>query len=130
MRIEGLTRDDSSTIGFVVSCYFANAIDTAELRQWAEHVVVFGTEYPRYILDLLEFDEARFHIYRVLGFSPSSEFSKKASDALSGVAYARGREVFDGPPRHVALLALRRCPDIQSRFNSVFPFLEPIQMLE
>ena len=126
--MDGLTRDDSSTIGFVVACYFANAIDTAELRQWAEHVIVFGTKYPTYIIDLLEFDEPRFHVYRVIGFTPSAGLTQREDDALSGIAYARGRDVHDGPSKHRALLALRSCPHVRSAFGSVFPFLEPIQV--
>src|SRR5689334_13849932 len=31
-----LTKDDSATIGFVVACLFAGAIDIQELRSWAD----------------------------------------------------------------------------------------------
>ena len=38
--ITGLTIEDSHTIGFVAARYFKDAIDTAELNKWAEHIMV------------------------------------------------------------------------------------------
>lgn len=128
--MNGLTRDDSSVIGFVAASFFENAIDTAELRQWAEHVVASYSDYPDYIIDFLEFDEPRFHLYRVVGFTSDRELSETESLALSGIAYARGREVYDGPQRQEALDALRACRHVQAEFESTFPFLGPIQVAE
>lgn len=124
--MEGLTRDDSSEIAFVVACYLANAIDTAELRRWAEHVVASRGAFPAYVLDLLDFDAPRFHVYRVLGFTPDRGLSGEESAAISGLAYARGRAVHDGPTREAASRALARRPEIGQEFARVFPFVGEI----
>lgn len=124
--MEGLTRDDSSEIAFVVACYLANAIDTAELRRWAEHVVASRDAYPGYVIDLMDFEAPRFHVYRVLGFTPSGDFSEAESAAISGIAYARGRAVHDGPTREAASRALARRPEIGQEFARVFPFVGEI----
>ena len=65
--MRGLTREDSSLIGFVSCCYVRGVIDTEELNKWAEEIIASTSEYPTYIVDLLEFKEARFHVYKVIG---------------------------------------------------------------
>ena len=52
MKQLALTRENSATIGFVVSCIFAGAIDKRELQAWADHVLVSADSYPLYIVDL------------------------------------------------------------------------------
>ncbi len=121
--MDGLTFEDSQTIGFVVVCYFSNSIDTDELHAWAEHVLRTCDDYPPYILDLMEFDQARFHIFRTIGFNPESKLTRNQEIALYGIAYLRGREVYDGPPREKALAMLKRCPEVARRFRLTFPFL-------
>lgn len=121
--MEGLTLEDSATIGFVVSCYLCNAIDTPELRAWATHVLQESDDYPLYILDLMEFDGARFHIYRTIGFNADAGLTDRQDAALYGIAYLRGKDVHDAPSRSKALAMLDGCPEVAARFRSVFPFL-------
>ncbi|CAN7536018.1 hypothetical protein LJR066_006658 [Acidovorax sp. LjRoot66] len=122
--MHGLTQEDSSLIGFVVACYFCDAIDSEELNRWAEHMIATREGYPDYMLDLLYFDEARFHIFRVIGFTPSEETSEKEDQAICGIAYLRGRPQADGPAIDVAFNALIESPAIKERFLPTFPFLE------
>jgi hypothetical protein len=121
--VEGLTSEDSCVIGFVVACYFKNAISTEELHAWAEHVLRVSNEYPPYILDLMEFNEAKFHVFRTIGFNPESCLSSNQELALCGITYLRDRSLYEGPPLDEALTKLRRCPEVAERFRSIFPFL-------
>ncbi len=122
--MDGLTQEDSSLIGFVVACYFRNAIDNNDLNKWAEHIIATRDNYPSYILDLLYFDEPGFHIYRTIGFNPSSVTSQAEDIALFGITYLRGRSHLDGPPQEAALAKLKNSAGIQKRFRDTFPFIE------
>jgi hypothetical protein len=121
--VQGLTRDDSSLIAFVEACFLANAISPAELRLWAEQVVVSTDVYPNYVIELADFDQPRFHIVKLLGFTPDRTWSHAESLALTGIAHARGREVPEGPGRDEALTYLGSCPHIRQEFERVFPFI-------
>ncbi|AVP96790.1 hypothetical protein C7S18_06065 [Ahniella affigens] len=121
--MKGLTREDSSTIGFVGACYLSNAVDTPELNEWAERIMIVGSGYPDYVVDLREFEAPRFHFYRVVGFTADRSLSDTESHAIYGIAYLRGREVVDCPSREVATAALSSCPHILEEFRATFPFL-------
>ena len=119
-----LTKDDPTTIGFVVSCIFACAIDTRELQAWADHVLMTVDTYPSYIVDLSTFDEPLFHIYRIIGFTPHSHLTKTEQMALVGIAFLRGRQQFEPEPnRAQALAALAAHPLVVADFRETFPFL-------
>ncbi|MDN3238042.1 hypothetical protein [Pseudomonas sp. WAC2] len=121
--MNGLTRESSSTIAFVVNCYFNDAINTEELQQWAFMVLESAESYPDYITELLTFDAPRFHIYRSIGFSPSRSFTKQEDEAIFGIAYIRNRKVFDGPSRDRALNSLHNNHVILTEFRTYFPFI-------
>jgi hypothetical protein len=124
MKELALTKENSATIGFVVSCIFAGAIDKRELQAWADHVLVSTDSYPPYIVDLSTFDEPLFHISRVVGFVPHSNLSDSEKDALVGIAFVRGREQFEPvPSRDQALAALAAHPPVLARFRETFPFI-------
>jgi hypothetical protein len=119
-----LDKEQSGTIGFVVSCAFAGAIDKSELRAWADHVLVSADSYPLYIVELSTFDEPLCDIFRVICFVPHSGLSDAEEDALVGIAYARGREQFEPTPtREEALAALARHSHVLARFREIFPFI-------
>lgn len=122
--MNGLTREDSSTIAFVVNCYFSDAINTDELQQWAFRVMESDESYPDYIAELLGFNAPRFHIYKVIGFSPSRSFTIREDEAICGIACLRGREVFDGPDKDQALNSLRNDQAILAEFQATFPFIQ------
>ncbi len=89
----GLTKESSSRVGFIVDALMAGAIDNSEVCEWAETVITTSSEYPLWLVDLLDFDEPAFHIYRIIGFTPSSPLSRVQSMALLGVALKRGWEI-------------------------------------
>jgi len=124
MKRLALEKENSATIGFVVSCVFASAIDLPELRAWADHVLVTTDSCPVYIVDLSTFDDSLFHILRVIGFVPGSGLDEEEEIALVGIAFARGREQFEPKPtKQQALAALAAHPDILLRFHDTFPFI-------
>lgn len=120
-----LSRDASTTIGFVVSSLFSQAIDKTELQAWADHVLISTDSYPLYLVDLSTFDRELCHIFEVIGFVPHSDLSDSEQDALVGIAYARGRSRFEPlPTREQALALLRLHPQVLARFRTTFPFIE------
>ena len=124
MKQFALTKEDSLTTGFVVSCLFAGAIDKRELQDWVDHVLISTDSYPLYIVDLSTFDEALCHIFRVIGFVPHSGLTETEKDALVGIAFVRGRERFEPvPSRDEALAALAAHPRVLARFRETFPFI-------
>lgn len=46
----GLTRENPTTIAYVVKCYLSNAISTLELQTWAADVAGSGAAHPDYLL--------------------------------------------------------------------------------
>jgi len=125
-KVDGfrLNRDDSATIGFVVACLFGEAINLAELRAWADHVLLTAPNYPDYVTELSLFDGFLKDVFAAIGFVPSRELSDDQQLAVLGVAYARDREPYDPPvSRTEALAALNRHPEVLAEFRSTFPFL-------
>jgi hypothetical protein len=123
MIMTGLTRENPTTIAFVVNCYLSNAISTLELQTWAADVAGSGAAHPDYLLDLTTFDAPRFHVYETLGFSPSRTFSAEENDAIYGIAYLRHREVYESVDKARALQAWHQNPSVRTEFAAVFPFL-------
>src|SRR5687767_4003935 len=95
--MSGLTKEDSGRIAFVISSLFAGALDRNDLHQWATGVLVQEQKPPLYIIDLVEFDEALCKIYQTVGFVPHWPYPAEQKDALVGIAYQRGRDLFDPP---------------------------------
>jgi hypothetical protein len=122
--MDGLTQEDPSLIGFVLACYVRNTIGNEDLVKWAEHVISTREIYPPYLIDLLYFDEPRFHVCRVIGFVPHYVVSRKENLAIYGITYLRKRTHLDGPDRELALAELKKAEDIRGRFRDVFPFIE------
>jgi hypothetical protein len=119
-----LTKENSATIGFVVSCIFTGAIDKQELRAWADHVLMTTETSPLYIVDLSTFDEPLTHLFKIIGFVPHSGLSDEEKVALAGIAFMRGHEQFEPlPTREEALAALARYPQVLTRFRETFPFI-------
>ncbi|WP_373386904.1 hypothetical protein [Pseudomonas alcaligenes] len=122
--MNGFTRENSSTIAFIVNCYLSNSISTDELQQWAARIMESTEEYPDYIVDLLSFDAPRVHIYKAIGFSPIRSFTNQEDEAILGITYLRNREVFDGPTRERAINSLHMNQAILAEFRTAFPFIQ------
>ncbi|WP_181698828.1 hypothetical protein [Nocardia sp. GTS18] len=120
------TRIGPKQMGFVLGCIFAQAIDDRELSQWALNVVMANEveDLPEYIYDLLNFQGNAGAALEVVGMFNSTGPGEAVSDALTGIAYARGVEVYDPSiTRSQAAVALRKRPDILDKFKKVFPFI-------
>ena len=122
--MNGLTRENSSTIAFIVNCYLSNSISTDELQQWATRIMESAEACPDYIVELLSFDAPRLHIYKTIGFSPSRSFTNQEDEAILGITYLRNREVFDGPTRESAIKSLHMNQTILAEFRTAFPFIQ------
>lgn len=118
-----ITPEDSADLGFAVACLLSGAIDTAELRAWADRAIAAMDDPPLYLFDLVEFDRAACHIYDVLGFMPDEPpFPWRA---INGIAVARGRRIDETVVRcQSALEALRKCPEARDAFRRAFPEIE------
>src|SRR5262245_53832206 len=120
-----LTKEASTTIGFVVSCLFSEAIDKKELQAWADHILASTDTCPPYVADFGNFDREICHIFEVIGFVPHCDLSDPERDALIGITFARGRTRFEPlPTREQALAQLRSHPQVLALFRATFPFIE------
>lgn len=119
--MNGLTRDDSSTIGFVLACYLAGAIDISELQGWAERVMVTSPNYPGYIVDLRDFAGPKAQVFRIVGFTASGGLTDTDHHALSGIAFLRGVRQLDGPTEVISMSALGKRPLMLATFLRLFP---------
>ena len=124
MTPPALTKENSATIGFVVACLFAKAIDKDEMHAWADHIFATTDSCPSYLVDVSTFDEPLFHISRVIGFVPVSGLSDSEQVALVGIAFLRGRDQFEpAPTREQAVSALATHQHLVTRFRETFPFI-------
>ena len=125
--VDGLTRDDSSQIGFVTACLFSEAITLDDLHNWCVHLISQHdvADLPSYVFELVDFDGYLKDIYETIGFSAG--FSRTPSEdlALQGLAVLRGRQPYElhvSPAQAVSMVAQH--PEILARFREVFPFIE------
>jgi hypothetical protein len=125
-RLYAITRDDSETIGFVITSLFCSAIDLKEFHEWCYKIIREHEleELPPYIMELAEFEGALAKLFKVLGFVPSWKHDQDDEAALCGIAMNRGAHRVEWPvSRETALDALRSRPEIESRFRMTFPFV-------
>lgn len=121
---QGLTKDDSSRIGFVMSCLFTRALSLDEMKQWAICVYEENESPPLYFIDLLEFKPPLSNIFKIIGFVPHWPYGEEARQALYGIAYMRGRQSIDCPiSSDEALEIMRQYPQVEERFRKEFPFI-------
>ncbi|HDS7112719.1 TPA: hypothetical protein QH394_000323 [Klebsiella aerogenes] len=81
------------------------------------------SDIPDYIFELVDFDEAAFHMYGVIGFTCDWNGSASQSKALYGIALKRGFELGEEYSPKSALNALEKHPEIERRFRETFPFI-------
>lgn len=122
----GLSRENSETIGFVLTSLLCSAIDLEELKEWCYYVIgqLEVGDAPGYLFDLAEYEGTLAGIYKPLGFVPSWKHSDEDTSALYGIAMKRGKTRYEWPVESgAALAALTRCPQIEARFRLTFPFI-------
>ncbi len=119
-----ITEDDSEDIGFVVVALMSQAISTSELREWATRIVQNESDFPTYILDLMDFDRDLCDVYKIIGFVPIFSRTLVEEKALFGIASLRGFDVHENIDKREALDALSQSSRIRKKFNELFPFIE------
>ena len=123
--MKGFERQDSSVLGFAVSCLFYRALSLREFEQWLTALYEEGADLPPFCVDLLGFNRPLVDIYEVIGFIPDWPFKEKEKLALVGIAFERGTPPMNPPiSREKALQKLANAPHVLERFRSLFPFVE------
>lgn len=123
--LEGLTKENHNTIGFVIDALLSGAISKEELRAWATTVIKDNdiSDIPDYMFELVDFDASAFHLYEVIGFICDWNDSASQSKALYGIALKRGVVLGEECSPESALKALRKHPEIEQHFRKIFPFI-------
>ena len=122
-----IIKEDSDDLGFAIKCLFSQSIDLNEFKLWIEQVIrdMPIEDIPFYIFDLADLDEEIDNIYNIIGFVSSYSLSKSKKNALTGIAFLRGIDVYDPPvSKEKALKALEKYPEIYQKFQHFFPFVE------
>ena len=106
---------------------FYDAINLSEFKLWLD-IVVRDTPIdtiPLYIFDLIYFNKSIGEIYDVIGVVNYGYISNDQKNALTGIAFLRGIDVYDPPvSKEKALKALEKYPEIYQKFQHFFPFVE------
>ncbi|MGT9758820.1 hypothetical protein ACVWQG_03140 [Neisseria meningitidis] len=121
-----MTKEQGQDLSFATYCLLSAAINLQEFKLWLEKVLDMPIDnIPFYIFDLIDLKEGVEIIYNILDFVPNSDLSKDQDDALTGIAFLRGIDVYDPPvSKEKALKALKKHPEIYQRFQHFFPFVE------
>ncbi|HFC8514665.1 TPA: hypothetical protein ACFRHS_000036 [Neisseria lactamica] len=122
-----IIKEDSDDLEFAIKCLFSQSIDLNEFKLWIEQVIrdMPIEDIPFYIFDLADLDEEIDNIYNIIGFVSSYSLSKLRRNALTGIAFLRGIDVYDPPvSKEKALKALEKHPEIYHKFKRFFPFVE------
>ncbi|MBF1293707.1 hypothetical protein [Neisseria sicca] len=122
-----ITKEQGQDLSFATYCLLSAAINLQEFKLWLEKVVLDMPidNIPFYIFDLIDLKGGVGDIYNILDFVPNSDLSKDQDDALTGIAFLRGIDVYDPPvSKEKALKALEKHPEIYQRFQHFFPFVE------
>ncbi|HFC3723329.1 TPA: hypothetical protein ACFI55_000684 [Neisseria gonorrhoeae] len=122
-----IIKEDSDDLGFAIKCLFSQSIDLNEFKLWIEQVIrdIPIEDIPFYIFDLADFNGGIGDIDNIVGFVSSYSLSKSKKNALTGIAFLRGIDVYDPPiSKEKALKALKKHPEIYHKFKRFFPFVE------
>ncbi|QOG49541.1 hypothetical protein IBX82_01135 [Neisseria gonorrhoeae] len=119
-------KEDSDDLGFAIKCLFSQSIDLNEFKLWIEQVIrdMPIEDIPFYIFDLADFQWLD-DLIDIVGFVSENSLSKSQKNALTGIAFLRGIDVYDPPiSKEKALKALKKHPEIYHKFKRFFPFVE------
>ena len=125
--MKGLIKGDSDLIGFVKGALLCQAISSADVRAWAEHIVtqVPDGQFPPYILDLLDFAPPYpGEIVAMIGFATGWPDDLGSQDALYAITYRRGIKPHDCPvSKKEAEKLLMNNPEVLAKFRETFPWI-------
>ena len=119
-------KENSTDLNFALGSIYCQAINITEFKMWVEKIIreMDLDEIPNYFFDLTDL-QSLFHLIDIIGFVPENNLSKNQDNALTGIAFLRGIDVYDPPvSKEKALKALEKHPEIYQRFQHFFPFVE------
>ena len=125
-----IIKDNNRDLSFAMDCLSIGAISVSEFKAWLEIVIRDNPidDIPGYIFDILDSNNIKLDIYKILGSSLSTVLSKQERKAVYGIAYTRRPDYGAGydvsVSKSVALKALQNNPQILERFKKFFPFVE------
>lgn len=121
-----LIKNNSETIGFVVSCLFSSAISISEFNDWVTDLIEKNdiVELPDYIFDLIDYNDSIAKIFKVIGFTPSWGATQEERNAIDGIRVMRGIEVYEKViTNEKALKNLSDNQHILESYKYIFPFI-------
>ncbi|HFC1327796.1 TPA: hypothetical protein ACFB8I_000884 [Neisseria gonorrhoeae] len=119
-------KENSTDLNFAIGSIYCQAINLTEFKMWVEKIIreVDLDEIPNYFFDLIDF-QSLYDLIDIIGFVPENNLSKNQDNALTGIAFLRGIDVYDPPiSKEKALKALEKYPEIYHKFKRFFPFVE------
>ena len=125
-----IIKDNNQGLSFAMDCLSIGAISVPEFKSWLEIVIRDNPieDIPDYVFDILDSNNIKLDIYKILGFSLSTVLSKQERKAVYGIAYTRrpdyGMDYDVSVSKLIALKALQNNPQILERFKKFFPFVE------
>ena len=111
-----IIKDNNQDLSFAMDCLSIGAISVSEFKSWLEIVIRDNPidDIPGYIFDILDSNNIKLDIYKILGFSLSTVLSKQERKAVYGIAYTRRPDYGAGydvsVSKSVALKALQNNP--------------------
>lgn len=123
-----VTKEDSTDIGFAVTCLIAGVITFEEFKDWLYFVIERSEEAPSYFFDILDVKEKfdfTLKVSKYLGFWAAWNATDHELDALQGIGFRRFPEFHsDASQREEALRMLAENPHVEKQFREMFPFIE------
>ncbi|MCC9026443.1 hypothetical protein LMH49_10915, partial [Neisseria gonorrhoeae] len=91
-------KENSTDLNFALGSIYCQAINLTEFKMWVEKIIreMDLDEIPNYFFDLTDF-QSLFHLIDIIGFVPENNLSKNQDNALTGIAFLRGIDVYDPP---------------------------------
>ncbi|MFQ1050086.1 hypothetical protein ACIRXL_08460 [Avibacterium paragallinarum] len=126
--MRGFNKKDFSTLDFVISCLFMQAITFDEFKEFF-YLVIKKNEVekiPIFIWDILDLKKEDIStIYNIIGFVPHSDMSASDRNAIYSIAAKRFGYLFDKNISEENIINfLKDNPDILIRFKETFPFIK------
>ncbi|THA02387.1 hypothetical protein [Rodentibacter pneumotropicus] len=122
-----ITKESGGDLSFAIDCLFSQSIDINDFKRWLEKVIldIPLDKIPLFVYDLYDFNGELADIDNIIGFVPHSDITNEQYDAILGIAFLRGKDVYK--PRiskSKAIKLLKKHSEIHERFRKFFPFIE------
>ena len=125
-----IIKDNNQDLSFAMDCLSIGDISVPEFKSWLEIAIRDNPieDIPGYVFDILDSDNIKLDIYKILRFSLSTVLSKQERKSVYDIAYTRrpdyGIDYDVSVSKSIALKALQNNPQILERFKKFFPFVK------